>query len=151
MKQICISIIIFIMLFSGLSVKALSFETIMLEDDNGTLKDPYENGYVSSNSKEKDFTCQTILIKENGEPTEFKKILDSFFGIIQLLAPLIAIVLTIIDYYKTLISSENTKKVNSRTIKRIVIATLIVFLPLLLDLLFHMFGSYDLSTCKIGR
>ena len=118
--------------------------------DNGRTDDPYENGFIGEVESSNDFTCQTILLKSNGEPTEFKKLLDGIFGILQFLAPVIAIVLTIIDYMKAL-SNGDTKKANKRTIIRIVLAVLVVFLPLLLDLLFHLFGLYDLSTCGIGR
>ena len=119
-------------------------------ENNGRTDDPYPEGFMSVPDSDDNFTCQTILIKANGAPTEFKKILDGFFGIMQFLAPVIAIVLTIIDYMKAL-GNGDTKKANKRTIIRIVLAVLVVFLPLLLDLLFHLFGLYDLSSCGVGR
>ncbi len=131
-------------------------QTVSVDDDtsesasDGRTDDPYEDGYIGKLDSSNDFTCKTILLNSNGEPTEFKKLLDGIFGIMQFLAPVIAIVLTIIDYIKAL-SNGDTKKANMRTIKRIFIAVLVVFLPLLLDLLFHIFGLYDLSTCGIGR
>ncbi len=118
--------------------------------NNGRTDDPYPEGFMVVPDSNDSFTCQTILIKANGEPTEFKKILDGFFGIMQFLAPVIAIVLTIIDYMKAL-GNGDTKKANIRTIIRIVLAVLVVFLPLLLDLLFHLFGLYDISSCGVGR
>lgn len=126
------------------------------EDENeelsgGSTYDIYGDNFINKPESSNDFTCQTILINQYGEPTEFKKILDGIFNLIQVAAPLIAIALTILDYYKVLTTTGDTKKANIRTIKRIVIATLIVFLPLLLDLLFHLFGLYDLSTCNIGK
>ena len=119
------------------------------ELNNGRIDDPFPDGFKSP-KKDDNFTCQTILIKANGESTEFKKILDGFFGIMQFLAPSIAIVLTVIDYMKSLTNGD-TKKANKRTVIRIAIAVLIVFLPSLLDLLFHLFGLYDISSCGIGR
>ncbi len=120
------------------------------DSEDGLTYDIYENGFVSMPDRDDNFTCQTIFVKENGEPTEFKKILDGVFKFMQFLAPVIAIFMTIIDYMKSL-SNGDTKKANIRTIKRIVIAVLVVFLPLILDLLFHVFGLYDISTCEIGR
>ena len=117
---------------------------------NGTTEDAYENGFISKVNSNNNFTCHTVFLNADGSNTEFKNILDSLFSIMQFLAPTIAIALTIIDYIKS-IANGDTKKANSRTIKRIVIAVIIVFLPLLLDLLFHVFGLYDLSTCEIGR
>lgn len=133
--------------------KTVDVEGNVLEsesENNGRTDDPFPEGFMVIPDSDDNFTCQTILLKANGEPTEFKKILDGFFGIIQFLAPVIAIVLTIIDYMKAL-GNGDTKKANKRTIIRIVLAVLVVFLPLLLDLLFHLFGLYDISSCGIGR
>lgn len=47
-------------------------------------------------------------------------------------------------------SADEIKKATNRTIKRLVIGVLVFFLPYLLDLLFHLFGLYDLSRCGIG-
>ncbi len=153
MKKIIFTIIILLCCFNVINIKAITVnEEYRLFDEyqGGSTEDIYQDGYVSETDSDDDFNCKTIFLKSNGQPTEFKKLLDGIFGIMQILAPVIAIVLTIIDYIKSL-STVDTKKVNIRTIKRIVIAVLIVFLPLLLDLLFHLFGLYDLSTCGVGR
>ncbi len=121
------------------------------ELSGGSIYDDYGDNFIDKPESSNDFTCQTILINQYGEPTEFKKILDGIFNLIQIAAPLMAIVLTILDYYKVLTGNGDTKKANKRTVIRIAIATIIVFLPLLLDLLFHLFGLYDLSTCNIGK
>ncbi len=116
----------------------------------GSTVDVYANGFVGNLYTDDNFTCHTIFLNADGSNTEFKNILDGLFAAVQFLAPTIAIVLTIIDYMKALTNGD-TKKANMRTIKRIVIAVIIVFLPLLLDLLFHVFGLYDLNTCQIGK
>ena len=117
--------------------------------EGGSVKDKYKDSYVSSIVSSDNFDCKTIFVTPDGD-TEFKKLLDGIFLLMQILAPIIAIIFTIIDYIKV-VGSVNVKKANIRTIKRVVIATIIVFLPFLLDLLFHLFGLYDLSTCGIGK
>ena len=149
MKKIVSLSIVILVFFSFINVDALTMLK-KREYTGGSTKDIYENGFVDTTKSDNNFKCETILIKANGEATEFKKILDGFFGIMQFLAPVIAIVLTIIDYMKSM-SNGDTKKANKRTIIRVFIAVLVVFLPLLLDLLFHLFGLYDISTCNIGR
>ncbi len=126
-------------------------ETAKTSEEGGTTFDYYPDGFINKVDSNNDFTCHTIFLDEYGNKTEFKKILDDIFAFIQILAPLFAIVLTIIDFYKVLTTQSDPKKAIRRTIIRIVIATLIVFLPLLLELLFHLFGLYDLSTCEIGQ
>lgn len=155
MKKMFFMIIILFLGFSVININALTIDNDLIllkkhEYKGGSTVDIYENGFVSNEEDDSEFTCQTVLVKSNGEPTEFKKILDNILNIMQFLAPTVAIVLTIIDYIKAL-SNNDTKKANIRTIKRISIAIIIVFLPMLLDLLFHVFGLYDLSTCGIGR
>ncbi len=144
MKKMFLVIIILFFSFNVINVKAVTVnnEIVLLENDID---------YIPKINSDDDFTCKTILIDANGKPTEFKKILDGVFKIIQIGAPVLAIVLTIIDYFKAIFNSDSVKKANARTIKRVIIATIIVFLPMLLDLLFHLFGLYDISTCEIGR
>ena len=118
----------------------------------GRLDDPYMNFSLNTSN---DFTCENIFYTmTNGTKQEktLKKILDWLFNMIIILAPVIAIALTIIDYVKIITnnSSDGFKKANIKMIKRMAIAILIVFLPFLLQTLFNIFGLYDLSNCGIS-
>ncbi len=99
-----------------------------------------------------DLNCETIFYNADGSKKEIKKILDNVFIIIEIAAPVIAIILSVLDYLKAIASGSNIeiKKVNTRTIKRIIFAVLIIFLPYLLDLIFNILGLYDISRCNIG-
>ena len=158
MKKSLILILFIILSFLAINinVKLLTinditfYETKNLKNDNndnGSLKDPEIN---SPTIQTGELNCETLFLNSDGSEKEFKKILDNIFNLIQIFTPIIALVLTIIDYIKVIASDNNSKKANIRTIKRISIAVIIVFLPLLLDLLFHIFGLYDLSSCNIG-
>ena len=119
----------------------------------GRLDDPYMDMSLSSSEQ---FTCENIfyIVGSDGTKSEktLKVILDWLFNIIVIAAPVIAIVLTIIDYIKIITnnSSDGLKKANLRMIKRMAIAILIVFLPFLIQFLFNIFGLYDLSNCGIS-
>ena len=62
------------------------------------------------------------------------------------------IILSTIDYIKAIAASsqDDIKKTNQRTIKRMITGVIVFFVPLLLDILFNLFGVYDISTCGIG-
>ena len=119
----------------------------------GRLDDPYYNMSLNSSN---DFKCENIFytISNSGvkEEKTFKKILDGVFNAITLMAPVIAIVLTVLVYFKIITNSnsDSIKKANVRMIKRMIIAIIIAFLPFLLQLLFNIFGLYDLSNCGIS-
>ena len=119
----------------------------------GRLDDPYVNMFLNTSN---DFNCENIFYTMNSDGSKSEKtlkvILDWLFNAITFVAPIIAIILTIIDYMKIISnnSSDGLKKANIRMIKRMVIAILIVFLPFLLQFLFNIFGLYDLSNCGIS-
>lgn len=119
--------------------------------DPGGTDDKY-NDYNISIYDDENFTCETIFKNSDGSDTELKKILDFAFKIMQILAPTMAIALSIVDFIKTIpaADSQKTKKLSARTVKRIAVAVIIVFLPYVLELLFSVFGLYDIHNCDIG-
>ena len=60
------------------------------------------------------------------------------------------IVTTIIDLFKTVSKQDKDdfKKLGSRSIKRIIYAVLIFFLPIIINFVFHLVGLY--GTCGIS-
>ncbi len=119
----------------------------------GLLTDPFTT--FPSLLTTKDFSCRNIFYYQNEQgdqkKTGIKILLDGLFTLIKIGAPILAIALTIVDYMRTLTnySSENLSKANKRTIKRMSFAIIILLLPFILDLLFDVFGLYDLSSCDI--
>ncbi len=119
----------------------------------GRLTDDYPDITMINTSN--DFNCETVFYTvSNGvsEETTLKKILNGIFGLIKIIAPIIAIVFSIIDYLKILVNnnSDGFRKTNIKTFKRIILAILVFFIPNLLELLFNIFGLYDLSNCGIS-
>ncbi len=118
------------------------------EENSGSTSDEHENIFPNIEGK----GCGTILINCDGNPTELNHILNDVFFVIKLATPILVIVLSTIDYIKALVSSnaDEIKKTNKRTVMRVVIGLIVFFLPYLLELIFHLFGLYDINIGGIG-
>lgn len=158
MKTNFIWLILFI-IFIPINIKAftnknfstiISFQTQKF-DNQGSTEDKYPNINPSITSEE-DFKCETIFLNPDGTEKELKKILENLYTILRIVAVVIALALSGADFIKSLGKGDDDilKKVFFRTIKRLIIAILFMFLPNFLELIFEMFGLYDLSNCGIG-
>lgn len=119
----------------------------------GRYVDPYPNIFKDVDlSIYDDVGCDTLFFNEFGEETELKELLDDLFSFIRILTPVVVILLTTIDYVKAIASGDDSKikKATKNTSIRLAVGICIFFLPYFLDLLFHLFGLYDLSRCGIG-
>lgn len=126
--------------------------------NGGLTSDPYDDKNIfGENGGSEDFNCKTIFVQKESpdgdvEFTELGQFMNDLFSLIKILTPVLVIALSTIDYVKAIASSnaDEMKKANSRTVKRLVIGLIIFVLPFLLEVLFRLFGLYDLSTCGIG-
>ncbi len=119
----------------------------------GRTVDPFPNIFGNLGlSTFDDIGCDTYFFDEFGNETPFKEMLDDVFSFIRILVPVVVVILTTIDYIGAILSSDDSKikKANQKALKRFTIGIILFFLPYLLDLLFHLFGLYDLSRCGIG-
>ncbi len=121
------------------------------DKENGRTEDDHLE--IFPNIKTDTPSCPTIFVKCNGDLTEFGEFMNTLYLIIRIATPILVILLSSIDYIKAIASSnaDDLKKTNKRTIKRIVIGLIIFFLPMFLDLLFHLFGLYNINTSGIGN
>lgn len=117
---------------------------------SGTMDDKYENFFPNLNGDVED-QCQTLFLKPNGDLNPLGEFVNDLFAFIKIAAPIAVIILSTLDYLKAIATSnaDDVKKATQRTIKRAIFGLLIFFLPTLLDLLFNLFGLYDLSKCQI--
>lgn len=78
-------------------------------------------------------------------------LLQKLLNYIKILGPSIAIVLGSIDFIKAIVSSdeENMKKTQKRFINRLIAATLLFFIPLIVELLLGLFGFTTNVTCGL--
>ena len=134
-----------------ISGNEINLDTEEEQFTGGRESDPFKNYSLIVNSN--DFNCKAILVDINtGELNNLGKLLQDIFTIIKIMGPVLAICLSVIDFIKTLSSNEpgkEQKKALKRTVIRLAIAIILLFLPYLLDLLFHSFGLYDISRCGI--
>ncbi len=120
-------------------------------DTNKNADTDHHENILPSLNTEKEVKCEKIF-KDGDDFNEFGEFLQDVFFAIKVLAPALVIILSTIDYIKAIASSnqDEVKKATQRTIKRLIIGIFVFLLPFLLDLLFELFGIYDLSTCGIG-
>lgn len=92
--------------------------------------------------------CDAILgdPKKDGTIANF---LQQAFTIISYAGPILCLVLSIMDFAKAAASQDKDAlvKTGKKTIKRIVLALILFFLPVLINFLFPLFGWY--GTCGI--
>lgn len=83
-------------------------------------------------------------------PNTFAYFLQNTFNFIKFAGIMALIVTTIIDLFKTVSKQDKDdfKKLGSRSIKRIIYAVLIFFLPIIINFVFHLVGLY--GTCGIS-
>ncbi|MBR5662909.1 MAG: hypothetical protein IKX00_04630 [Bacilli bacterium] len=114
------------------NLTSLASKALKIIDSTDTSSD-------SSNAKNQ---CQKIL----GDPSkagDFAYYLDKTFKFIKFLAPLILIVVSIIDYVKVIASSDADliSKTNKKTIIRLIFALLLFMLPIIISYLLTLLGA----------
>lgn len=85
--------------------------------------------------------CQYIL-GDPSHPGDFAYYLDITFRFIKFLAPILLIVLSIIDYVKVIASADAdaVKKVNKKTVIRVIFALLLFLLPIIISTVLSLLG-----------
>jgi len=118
--------------------------------------DDFEQGllpiepYDPPNLNLEDITCESIFY-DGDEFNDFGQLLQDIFLFIKVLAPILLIALSSLDYIKAIASkdADELKKANERFIKRLIAAVALFLLPFILDFVFDIFGVYDMQTCGI--
>ena len=82
--------------------------------------------------------------------SKFLKFLQDIFDIMKYAGPVLCLVLSTMDFIKAAASQdkEALKKASQRSLKRLGLAILLFFIPLLIDFLFPLFGWT--GTCGIN-
>lgn len=94
--------------------------------------------------------CESYLgnPKLKGTPAYY---LQFAFNLIKYIAIIMLLVLTIVEYAKAVVSSNQDaiKKATMNTVKRLILAAVIFMLPMLIEFLFKVLGLYSSTTCGI--
>jgi len=118
--------------------------------DEEVLKKNYDNYKPSLNFGTAD-NCESILgkITDKNAPAYY---LNFVFNLLKYATIILLFVLTIIDFAKATVASDKDalKKALQKSIKRLIIAIIIFFLPILLNFIFELLGWTTDPTCGIG-
>lgn len=111
-----------------------------------------EPSTVNPNLDFKPSSCDTLLgeIDDKNAPAYY---LNFAFNLIKYAAIIMLLVLTIVEYVKAVAASNQDaiKKATQTTIKRLIIAIIIFFLPLLINFILRVLGIISThGTCGIG-
>lgn len=110
----------------------------------------YENDVIQHKLDEDITTCEGLLGSPDREG-DVAHFLQQIFNVIKYLGPLFCLVFSVVDFVKAAASQdkEALAKAAKTSLKRIILAMLLFFIPLLIDFLFPLIGFYD-GACGIG-
>ena len=88
-----------------------------------------------------------------GDPNnkdDFAYYLQSAFNIMKFAGVLVAIIMTVKDLFTAIADQkdDSLKKIGSKTVKRVIYAIIIFFLPIIINFAFNLVGLY--GTCAIS-
>ena len=98
---------------------------------------------------EEDLDCDGLFGNPNEEGT-VAHFMNDIFEIMKWVAPLLCLAFSVVEFVKAAASQdkEALNKAFSKTIKRIVLALVMFFLPKLINVIFPLIGFY--GTCGVG-
>ena len=117
---------------------------------NPVKVEAYEGPVVQHELKTKyEENCDSILGDPNNKD-DVAYFLQQIFNIIKYLGPLLCLIFSVIDFVKAAASQdkEALAKAGKTTLKRVILALCLFFIPLLINYLFPLIGFY--GTCGIG-
>lgn len=103
--------------------------------------------YKLDNINEKE-NCNALFGDPDREGT-VANWLQKIFNFIKFLGPILVIVLSIVEFFKAMVSDDKDAlvKAGKKTFTRIILALILFFLPYLINFFFRIFGWY--GTCSI--
>ena len=128
---------------TGLVSAKVSSYSILLE---GESTEPASNGFSK-------YKTDCGVFGDPGNPNDFAYYLQEIFNIIRFAAPVLVVLMTIVDLVKVTTSDKGNidadlKKVGIKTLKRAIFAVILFVLPTLITTIFEFIGLY--GTCGIS-
>ena len=113
---------------------------------------------VNANVLEPDVICKLDDVEEDcnslfgdvNDEDSTAYFLNEIFGVFKWMAPLLCLAFSVVEFVKAAASQdkEALNKAGAKTVKRIILALVLFFIPSLINFLFPLLGWY--STCGIG-
>lgn len=126
---------------SNLEVAAINDYFLIAADEDKTINDTDETD--TSNTK-----CEGLL-GDSDEPDSVAWLIAKILDYLRLLAPLMVLVLSSLDFAKAILTSddESLKKAQSNLITRLILAVLLFVLPTLIEVILDIFGITSSDIC----
>ena len=126
---------------SNLEVAAINDYFLIAADEDKTINDTDETD--TSNTK-----CKGLLGAPN-DPDSVAWLIAKILDYLRLLAPLMVLVLSSLDFAKAILTSddESLKKAQSNLITRLILAVLLFVLPTLIEVILDIFGITSSDIC----
>ncbi len=144
-KKLMLFIYIFGILLSIVPIKTSAIEFHNVSD----------NIYVLANntttSQNVDCDGSDSLLGNPEDENSVAWLLQQIFNFVKIVGPILVVVLSSIDYAKVIIQSddESMGKANKKLMWRLILAALLFFIPLLIQVFLQMFGFTSDPTCGI--
>lgn len=144
-KKLILFIYIFGILLAIVPIKASAIE----------LHNVSDNIYVLANktttSQNVDCDGSDSLLGNPEDENSVAWLLQQIFNFVKIVGPILVVVLSSIDYAKVIIQSddESMGKANKKLMWRLILAALLFFIPLLIQVFLQMFGFTSDPTCGI--
>ena len=136
-----------------LYIFAIFLVFVPLRVDAIQLSDVSNNINILANNTTQNFDCDgsNSLLGNPSDENSVAWLLQQIFNFIKIIGPILVIVLSSIDYAKVIIQSddESMGKANKKLIWRLILAGLLFFIPLLIQVFLQMFGFTSDPTCGI--
>lgn len=155
MKKFILFLITFFMIGTG-NVKAYDSDIIKLENVAVVSSINYLNieqnvTLIGDLSFDADDTCESYLGNPDNKnaPAYY---LQFLFNLMKYIAIVLLFVMTVVEFAKATVSSNQDaiQKAMQNTVKRIIIAIVIIMLPTLIKLVLTWLGVYAPGTCGIS-
>ncbi len=91
------------------------------------------------------------ILGDPGDPNSVAWLLQQILNIIKVVGPLLVVVLSSIDFAKVIIKSDDEAmaKAQKKLIIRLILAALLFFIPLLVEVMLDVFGFTSSATCGL--
>ena len=152
MKKCFITILLVIatvFVFTPVNTRALSisdtvYSSVYILDDDTDLFDDVEQEQRCDGS-------QNSLLGDPDDPNSVAWLLQKVLNFIKVVGPLIVIVLSSVDFIQVIIKSDDEAmaKAQKKLITRLVLAALLFFIPVLVQVILDIFGFTSSSTCGL--
>ena len=150
-KKLIFFLYIFSVLLAFIPLKVNAIELYDVTDNFYILVNNTTNRSNTTTSQDMDCDGSNSILGNPEDENSVAWLLQQIFNFIKIVGPILVVVLSSIDYAKVIIQSddESMGKANKKLMWRLILAALLFFIPLLIQVFLQMFGFTSDPTCGI--